>query len=124
MATNGDLPSDDDSIPGSPSVEDADGATQEIEEEDQEAAKPKSALKKTTKTEIITQPAIKPELPQQRDPNTFDVTELTPLSPEVKSILYPMLPNILTSPALDHQPSSDYQHWDDRACRSRQINCC
>ena len=85
MATNGDLPSDDESVPGSPPFEGADGATQEIEEEDQGAAKPKSALKKTTKAEIATQPAIKPELPQQRDHNTFDVTELTPLSHEIIS---------------------------------------
>ena len=81
MATNGDLPSADESIPGSPPLEPADGPSEEVEEEEPEI-KPKSALKKPPKPEPIPQ-AARPELPPQRDPGTFDVTELTPLSPEI-----------------------------------------
>ena len=82
MATNGDLPSDEDSIPGSPLLEGADGVGEDIEGEEQEVPKPKSALKKTTNSEPLPQ-APRPPLPEQRDPSTFDVTELTPLSPEI-----------------------------------------
>ena len=84
MATNGDIPSDEDSIPGSPTFagDGADGVVDNVEEDEQEISLPRSALKKTTKSDLPIQ-APKPELPDQRDPNTFDVTELTPLSPEI-----------------------------------------
>lgn len=82
MATNGDFPSDEESVLGSPPSEGGDGPEDEIEEEEPEVAKPKSALKKTSKPESIPH-AVRPELPEQRDPRTFDVTELTPLSPEI-----------------------------------------
>ena len=82
MATNGDLPSDDESVPGSPQNEGVDGAQEDIEEENQEVPKLKSALKNSSKSDT---PALapRPELPEQRDAAKFDVTELTPLSPEI-----------------------------------------
>ena len=82
MSTNGDLPSDEDSIPGSPPLEGAEEGAEDVEDIEQEALKPKSALKKPTISEQVP-PAPRPELPEQRDPNTFDVTELTPVSPEI-----------------------------------------
>jgi translation initiation factor 2 subunit 3 len=83
MATNGDLPSDEESLPGSPPFEAVDGPGDEPEEEElEEPNQLKSALKKTQKPEPLPQDA-RPQLPEQPDPNTFDVTTLTPVSPEI-----------------------------------------
>ena len=83
MATNGDMPSDEDSLPGSPPFEATNGHGDDIEEEDEEPLqKPKSAMKKPPKPEPIAQVA-RPELPEQPDPENLDVTQLTPLSPEI-----------------------------------------
>lgn len=77
MATNGDMPSEE-SEPESPqidAVEDNDDVVMDEEPLD----KPKAVLKKS---EPI--PEIKrPELPEQPDPKTLDVSKLTPLSPEI-----------------------------------------
>ena len=80
-AANGDLPpSDEESLPGSPTFDAAPDADDDIEEE--ELAKPKSALKKISKYEPVPQ-APRPELPEQPDPANLDVSTLTPLSPEI-----------------------------------------
>lgn len=81
METNGDMPSDEDSLPGSPPFEATTGNDEEIEE-DESLTKPKSALKKSTRPEPMA-PVIRPELPEQPDPHAMDVTKLTPLSPEI-----------------------------------------
>lgn len=76
MATNGDLPSDEESGPESPQIEATDG-NDDIEEETLE--QPRSVLKKTEPV-----PEVKrPELPPQPDPKDLDTTTLTPLSPEI-----------------------------------------
>jgi translation initiation factor 2 subunit 3 len=84
MATNGDMPSDEDSIPGSPPFEAANGHDNDIEdiEDDEPIQKQKSALKKTSKPEP-TPPVVRPELPEQPNPEDLDVSALTPLSPEI-----------------------------------------
>ncbi len=89
MATNGDMPSDDESIPGSPANE-ADPIYEEdnLEEgdgldlEDAEPMKPKSALKKTKNAEMFAA-VVKPQLPEQPDPSTLNLLELNPLTPEI-----------------------------------------
>ena len=81
MATNGDMPSDDDSLPGSPPFEATNGNEDEIEEEEL-LTKPKSALKKSPKPEPAPH-IVRPELPEQPDPETLNVSELTPLTPEI-----------------------------------------
>ena len=80
MATNGDLPSDDEfSQPGTPPGEGLD-ETEAAEETNQPL---KSALKKNT-TAAIPEPAVtRPPLPEQPDPKTLDVNVLTPLTPEI-----------------------------------------
>lgn len=76
MATNGDLPSDDESGPESPMLDAEDGLE---EVESVQLDQPKSVLKKS---EAI--PEIKrPELPEQPDPKDLDTSTLTPLSPEI-----------------------------------------
>lgn len=79
MATNGDLPSDDEfSQPGTPPG-DEDGV-EDVEETNQP---PKSALKKGT-TAAVPEPQIeRPKLPEQPNPEDLDVKTLTPLSPEI-----------------------------------------
>lgn len=81
MATNGDYPSEDDTPPQSPGIEPQ--ADDEIEEERPKGAAPmpRSALKKSNAAAAAH--ASKPELPEQPDPNTLKVEELTPLSPEI-----------------------------------------
>jgi len=81
MATNGDMPSDEDSLPGSPPFEAANGNDDDIEDEEP-LQKPKPALKKPSKPEPIPQVA-RPELPEQPDPENLDISQLTPLSPEI-----------------------------------------
>ena len=80
MATNGDLPSDDEeSPPQSPGLEPQ--PDDPIEEEKQAkgpAPMPKSALKKTNAAAAAL--ASRPELPEQPEPSTLDVKSLTPLS--------------------------------------------
>ena len=86
MATNGDLPSEEESLPGSPPLEATDGHDEEIDEEEEDEdevpEKPKSALKKTTILEPTPQ-ATRPELPEQPDPSKVNFGALTPLSPEI-----------------------------------------
>lgn len=75
MDTNGDLPSDEESLPGSPAFEAANELENAIDNEEM-LAKPKSALRMI--------PEIKaPELPEQPDPKDLDTASLTPLSPEI-----------------------------------------
>ena len=80
MATNGDYPSEDDSPPPSPGV-------QPLAEDDDEphakgpAPMPKSALKKSNAAAAAL--ASRPELPEQPEPDTLDVANLTPTSPEI-----------------------------------------
>ena len=83
MATNGDLSSDEESVPGSPTYEGTNGHSAPTETVAEDALeKPKSALKKTTIIEP-TPPAPKPELPEQPDPATINFADLPPLSPEI-----------------------------------------
>jgi len=80
MATNGDF-SDEGSQPGSPLL-DAHNARGEVEDQEPlEDEKPvKSALKKPTPP--APQPQ-RPVLPEQPDPETLDLSKLTPLTPEI-----------------------------------------
>lgn len=81
MATNGDMPSDEDSLPGSPTLEATNGYDDD-DIEDENLGKPKPALKKTIRSDHV--PEIKrPDLPEQPDPDDLDVSILTPLSPEI-----------------------------------------
>ena len=76
MDTNGDIPSDEESLPGSPTFNDHDEQEPDIDDEDDAPTTLKSALK------VV--PEIKaPELPEQPDPKDLDVASLTPLSPEI-----------------------------------------
>lgn len=78
MATNGDMPSDEESGPDSPSMVAADQDNDEIEET-APLDQPRSALKISEPL-----PEIKrPELPEQPDPENLDISSLTPLSPEI-----------------------------------------
>ena len=84
MATNGDLSSDEESVPGSPPYDATNGAAEQPEEIDLETPqKPKSALKKTTILDPTPPVAERPELPEQPDPATVNFGALTPLSPEI-----------------------------------------
>jgi translation initiation factor 2 subunit 3 len=81
MATNGDMPSDDDSLPGSPNLEATNGYDNDDVEEET-LTRPKSALKTTSRPD----PAVevkRPELPEQPNPEDLDVSALNPLSPEI-----------------------------------------
>lgn len=82
MATNGDLPSEDESLSDGQEFDGADG--QEVGESGNEevADKPKSALKKTSRIEPLPE-VVRPELPEQPEPEDLDVSTLTPLSPEI-----------------------------------------
>ena len=86
MATNGEMPSDEESLPGSPTLEAANGHDPEVEneevEEDDVTTKPRSALKKSPLAEPL---PPRPSLPEQPDPSTVDFSTLTPLSPEIIS---------------------------------------
>ncbi|KAL8874675.1 MAG: hypothetical protein Q9174_000015 [Haloplaca sp. 1 TL-2023] len=83
MATNGDLPSEDESLPDDQASDGADGhEVDDVEEEEDFAQKPKSALKKSSRLDPL--PEVKrPELPEQPNPEDLDVSTLTPLSPEI-----------------------------------------
>jgi translation initiation factor 2 subunit 3 len=81
MATNGDMPSDEDSLPGSPPFE-AQDDNNDISEDEEPLEKPKSAMKKSSKAEPLA-PVVRPVLPEQPDPSTINVNDLTPLSPEI-----------------------------------------
>lgn len=80
MATNGDMPSDEESLPGSPAFEATNGFDNDDIEESLD--KPKSALKKSTRSGPIPE-ITRPDLPEQPDPENLDVSILTPLSPEI-----------------------------------------
>merc|ERR1711939_345634 len=81
MATNGDLPSDDEfSQPGTPPGDEND--VEEIEETNQP---PKSALKKGTSAPIPEPQVARPPLPEQTEPKDLDISKLTPLTPEIIS---------------------------------------
>lgn len=83
MDTNGDMPSDDDSLPGSPPFEAVNGPDGDDDIGDEEdLIKLKSALRKPAKFEPLP-PIVRPELPEQPDPSSLDVATLTPLSPEI-----------------------------------------
>ena len=83
MATNGDLPSEDESLPEDQASDGVDGhEVDDAEEEEDFAQKPKSALKKISR--LDPPPEVKrPKLPEQPDPEDLDVSTLTPLSPEI-----------------------------------------
>ena len=75
------MPSDDESLPGSPSFEATNGHDNEdIEEELLDQAK--SALKKTSRLDPVAE-VKRPELPEQPDAESLDLSVLTPLSPEI-----------------------------------------
>ena len=75
METNGDIPTDEESLPGSPGSDAANGHEIDVDDDYELSAKPKSALK-ITETKA-------PDLPEQPDPEDLDVASLTPLSPEI-----------------------------------------
>ena len=81
MATNGDF-SDEESQPGSPVADDVPELDHEVDEPEDLAQKPKSALKKTVPTATIPE-LVRPTLPEQPDPETLVTSALTPLSPEI-----------------------------------------
>nr|POE82757.1 eukaryotic translation initiation factor 2 subunit gamma [Quercus suber] len=81
MATNGDYPSDDETPPHSPGLEPQADDDVDIPHEKGPAPMPKSALKKSNAAAAAH--AARPELPEQPDPHTMDVSKLTPLSPEI-----------------------------------------
>ena len=92
MVTNGDYPSEEESPPQSPTQEPQEG--QDVQDapldDDQQEARPKgpapapkSALKKGMAAAAAH--AAKPELPEQPDPATLDLTKLSPISPEIIS---------------------------------------
>ncbi|CAD6585253.1 MAG: hypothetical protein ASARMPRED_002110 [Alectoria sarmentosa] len=79
MATNGDMPSEEESGPESPQMEAVDGQRKNEVEDQEPLDQPKSVLKKPEPP-----PEIKrPELPEQPDPENLDTSLLTPLSPEI-----------------------------------------
>ena len=79
MATNGDMPSDEESGPESPQVEPIDEEDHAEAEDLYPIDEPKSILKKSDPI-----PEIKrPELPEQPEPEDLDTSTLTPLSPEI-----------------------------------------
>ena len=84
MAANGDMPSDEDSLPGSPPFEATNGHDNDDIDEEETLDKPKSALKKSSQPEPLAE-IIRPELPEQPDPENLDISVLTPLSPEIIS---------------------------------------
>lgn len=76
MATNGDMPSEEESEPESPQFK---GQDNDEVEEQETLDRQKSALKKSEPL-----PEIKrPELPEQPEPSDLDTSALTPLSPEI-----------------------------------------
>lgn len=79
MVQNGDMPSDDDSPPQSPTLEPQNDGGETRPKGP--APAPKSALKKSNAAAAAL--AARPELPEQPDPADLDVTTLTPLSPEI-----------------------------------------
>lgn len=87
MATHSDY-SDDESQPGSPVMGNANTADdiedQELldQDHDDDSQSLKSALKKRTSL-LPLAPEKKPELPEQPDPHTLDLSTLTPLTPEI-----------------------------------------
>lgn len=82
MATNGDMPSDEDSLPGSPGLEATNGYDNDDIEDEEILEKPKSALKPSLRSDPIPE-VTRPELPEQPDPENLDISVLTPLSPEI-----------------------------------------
>ncbi|EDN07696.1 eukaryotic translation initiation factor 2 gamma subunit [Histoplasma mississippiense (nom. inval.)] len=87
MATHSDY-SDDDSQPGSPVLGNANNAD-EIEDQealDQDNEHDSQSLKSALKRRTSLPPMVsekKPELPEQPDPQTLDLSTLTPLTPEI-----------------------------------------
>lgn len=89
MATNGEYPpSEEDSPPQSPVLQAQDqeqeqpiGEEQGEERQKGAAPAPRSALKKTLRSDAAH--ASRPELPEQPEPKDLDVSKLTPLSPEI-----------------------------------------
>lgn len=84
MATNGDMPSDEESIPGTPPFDAANGqGNEDIVDDEEPSDRPlKSGLKRNAAADFP--PEVKrPELPEQPEPEDLDVSSLTPLSPEI-----------------------------------------
>ena len=81
MATNGDLPSDDElSQPGTPP-----GDENEVEDVEETNAPLKSAMKKGTSAPAPEPQVARPPLPEQPEPTQALIDTLTPLSPEIIS---------------------------------------
>lgn len=81
-AANGDMPSDEESLPGSPPFGAQDAGDHEDEDvsEQEDGEEPlKSALKKTSKPEPVPVEA-RPELPAQPEPGELQISELSPLT--------------------------------------------
>jgi len=77
---NGDMPTDEESLPGSPApgVNGGDDPVDDAES----ANNIKSALRKSAKPDLALA-VHRPELPEQPDPKDLQVATLTPLSPEI-----------------------------------------
>ena len=82
MATNGDLPSDEESLSDSQPFEGSTTAQDDEADDEEILDKPKPALKKASKHDPLPEIA-RPDLPEQPDPENLDVSSLTPLSPEI-----------------------------------------
>ncbi|KAI4176520.1 MAG: hypothetical protein LQ348_005985 [Seirophora lacunosa] len=82
MATNGDLPSEDESLSDGQEFDGADGQDAGELPDEEVLEKPKSALKKTSRTEPLPE-VERPRLPEQPEPEDLDVSSLTPLTPEI-----------------------------------------
>lgn len=83
MAINGDYPSEEDTPPQSPGLEAQPDDENDEPQQKGPAPMPKSALKKSNAAAAAH--ALRPELPEQPDPETLDVASLTPNSPEIIS---------------------------------------
>ena len=68
MAANGEMSSDEESLPGSPAPEAANGHEEASGGEEESAEKLNSALKNKSRVESAEPVAAKPELPPQPDP--------------------------------------------------------
>lgn len=82
MATNGDLPSEDESLSDGQEFDGADGQDAGELPDEEVLEKPKSALKKPSRTEPLPE-LERPRLPEQPEPEDLDVSSLTPLTPEI-----------------------------------------
>ncbi|PGH15857.1 eukaryotic translation initiation factor 2 subunit gamma [Polytolypa hystricis UAMH7299] len=81
MASHSDF-SDEDSQPGSPVIGNANGVD-DRDVDDQEPLDQEAPLKSALKNPLVTPAPVKPQLPEQPNPEDLDLSKLTPLTPEI-----------------------------------------